>query len=78
MRVHSLNLPEDIKNIEILPLSDLHVGDASFNRECFLRYIRCVAAHLSEYGQAEHLTSSWLLIGRFYHFGNVTDMLSVS
>ena len=27
--MHTLNLPKDITNIEILPLSDLHVGDAA-------------------------------------------------
>ena len=35
MRVQALNLSQDIKNIEILPLSDLHVGDISFDRELF-------------------------------------------
>ena len=42
MRVHSLILDKNINNIEVLPLSDLHVGDVSFDRECFLRYIRYV------------------------------------
>ena len=42
MRVHSLI-------IEILPLSDLHVGDASFDRECFLRYIRYVEESPNRY-----------------------------
>lgn len=29
MRVHSLILDKNINNIEVLPLSDLHVGDAA-------------------------------------------------
>ena len=49
LRVHTLNLPKDITNIEVLPLSDLHVGDASFDRECFLRYIRYVEAEPNRY-----------------------------
>ena len=49
LRVHTLNLPKDITNIEVLPLSDLHVGDVSFDRECFLRYIRYVEESPNRY-----------------------------
>ena len=49
LRVHTLNLPKDITNIEILPLSDLHVGDAAFDRQCFLQYIRYVEAEPNRY-----------------------------
>ena len=41
--MHSITLPGDVKNIEILPLSDLHVGDPSFDRECFMKYVKYIA-----------------------------------
>lgn len=44
LRVHSITLPEDVKNIELLPLSDMHIGDKDFDRRAFIDYINYVKA----------------------------------
>jgi len=44
MLVHPVTLGEDIEKIEILPLSDLHIGDPGFNEPALRNYLKYVQA----------------------------------
>jgi predicted phosphodiesterase len=43
MLVHPVTLAQDIERIEILPLSDLHVGDPAFDEPAFKRYVKYIS-----------------------------------
>ena len=49
MIVHPVTLGEDIEKIEILPLSDLHIGDPGFNEPALKNYLRYVQAEQNRY-----------------------------
>lgn len=49
MIVHPFALGEDVEKIEILPLSDLHIGDPAFNEPALRNYLRYVQDEPNRY-----------------------------
>ena len=49
MLVHPVTLGEDVDRLEILPLSDLHIGDPGFNEPALKNYLRYVQAEQNRY-----------------------------
>lgn len=49
MIVHPVTLGEDVEKIEILPLSDLHIGDPAFNEPALKNYLKYVQLEPNRY-----------------------------
>ena len=42
MRVHAITLDKELTGIEMLPLSDMHIGSPDFDKAAFQSYIKYI------------------------------------